>query len=87
LLEALAERRGVAVVWIDVSADNDELRRRLQNRSAARDDASEADSAVLDYQYQHADPLTAAEAARTVSVETDRQVDPGAIIKSIKSMH
>jgi aminoglycoside phosphotransferase family enzyme/adenylate kinase family enzyme len=87
LLEALAERKGVAMVWIDVSADNDELLRRLQHRTAARDDASEADTAVLDYQYEHADPLTAAETERTVFVETDRQVDPGAIIKSIKSMH
>jgi predicted kinase len=87
LLATLAESKGVALVWIDVSANNDELHRRLQNRSAAHDDASEADTAVLEYQYQHADPLTAAEAARTVFIETDRRVDPGAIIKSIKSMH
>jgi predicted kinase len=87
LLATLAESKGVALVWIDVSANNDELHRRLQNRSAAHDDASEADTAVLEYQYQHADSLTAAEAARTVFIETDRKVDPGAIIKSIKSMH
>jgi glucosamine 6-phosphate synthetase-like amidotransferase/phosphosugar isomerase protein len=42
---------------------------------------------VLDYQYEHADALTAAELKHTVIVVADRQVDPGAIIKSIKSMY
>jgi hypothetical protein len=74
------------VVWIDASADNDELLRRLQRRAAVRDDPSEADTGVLDYQYKHADPLTAEELKHTVLVATDHQVDPGAIIKSIKSM-
>jgi predicted kinase len=86
LLEALADRKDAAVVWIDVSADNDELVRRLRHRTATRDDASEADTAVLDYQHEHVDPLTAAELKHTVFVATDRQVDSGAIIKSIKSM-
>lgn len=86
LLEALADRKDVALVWIDASADNDELVRRLQHRTTTRDDASEADTDVLEYQYEHADPLTASELKHTVFVATDRQVDPGAIIKSIKSM-
>jgi predicted kinase len=86
LLEALADRKDAAMVWIDVSADNDELVRRLQHRTATGDDASEADTGVLDYQYKHADPLTAEELKHTVFVATDRQVDSGAIIKSIKSM-
>ena len=85
LLEALANRNDAAMVWIDASADNDELVRRLQRRNAAGDDSSEADAEVLDYQYRHAEPLTAAELKHTVCVATDRQVDPGAIIKSIKS--
>jgi hypothetical protein len=87
LLQAVANRSDVAMVWIDASADNDELLRRLQHRAAVRDDASEADTGVLDYQYRHADLLTAEELKHTVFVATDRQVDPGAIIKSIKSMH
>jgi len=86
LLEAVASRNDLAVVWIDASADNDELLRRLQRRAAVHDDASEADTGVLDYQYKHADPLTAEELKHTVLVATDHQVDPGAIIKSIKSM-
>ncbi len=86
LLEALAGRKDAALVWIDVSADNEELVRRLRHRTATRDDASEADTGVLDYQHEHVDPLTAAELKHTVFVATDRQVDSGIIIKSIKSM-
>ena len=86
LLEAVANRNDVAMVWVDASVDNDELVRRLQHRAAVRDDASEADTEVLDYQYKHADPLTTEELKHTVFVETDRQVDPGAIIKSITNV-
>jgi predicted kinase len=87
LLQAVANHNDAALVWVDASADKDELLRRLRSRAVVGDDASEADSRVLDYQYKHADPLTAAELKNTVFVVTDRQVDPGAIIKSIKSIH
>lgn len=86
LLEALADRKDAALVWVDVSADNDEMVRRLRHRAATRDDASEADTGVLDYQHEHVEPLSAAELKHTVFVATDRQVDSGAIIKSIRSM-
>jgi hypothetical protein len=86
LLQALADRKDAAMVWIDVGADDGELVRRLRRRADTGDDVSEADTEVLDYQYEHADPLTAAELKHTVFVVTDRQVDPGAIIKSIKSV-
>ena len=85
MLEALADRKDVALVWVDVSADNDVLVRRLRHRTVTRDDASEADTAVLDYQRKRADPLTAAELEHTVFVATNRQVDPGAIVRSIRS--
>ena len=85
LLASLAKRKGVALVWIDVSASNDELLQRLRHRLAVRDDASEAGPEILAYQYRHADPLTSAEREHAVFVRTDRKVDPGAIIKSIKS--
>jgi predicted kinase len=86
LLASLAKRKGVALVWIDVSASNDELLQRLRHRLAVRDDASEAGPEILAYQYRHADPLTSAEREHAVFVRTDRKVDPGAIIKSIKSV-
>jgi len=85
-LKALADRKDVALVWVDVSAANDVLVRRLCHRSVARDDASEADIAVLDYQRKHANPLTAAELEHTVLVATNQQVDLDAIVRSIRSM-
>jgi predicted kinase len=85
LLAALAKRKGVPLVWIDASASNEELLRRLKFRKTIRDDASEAGPEVLEYQYGHTDCLTDAELEHTVVVRTDRQVDPGAVIKSIKS--
>ena len=84
LLAALAKRKGIALVWIDASASNDELLRRLKFRNAIHDDASEAGPEVLEYQYGNADLFTNAELEHTVFVRTDEQVDPGAIIKSIK---
>jgi len=86
LLAAMAQRKGVALVWIDASAGNDELIRRLEYRKALRNDASEAGPDVLEYQYRHADSLTAAELEHTVIVSTEQPIDPGAIIKSIKSV-
>jgi predicted kinase len=85
LLAALAERKGVGLVWVDASASNEELLRRLRFRKSIRDDASEAGPEILEYQYGHADSLTSAELEHAVLVRTDQQVDPGAIIKSIKS--
>lgn len=87
LLEALAGRKNVALVWLDVTADDDELARRLQHRAAARDDASEADTLVLDYQRKYAEPLTPAEMRHAVCVATNRRVDPDAVIKLVRSIH
>ena len=86
MLEALADRRDVTLVSVDLDAVNDVLAQRLRDRTLARDDASEADTAVLNYQRKHADPLTAAEREHTVFVMTDRQVDPGAIVRSIRTL-
>ena len=86
ILEALADRRDVALVWIDVGAGDGVLVQRLRDRTVSGDDASEADTAVLEYQRKHADQLTAAELEHTVFVTTDRQVDPGAIVRSIRSI-
>jgi predicted kinase len=85
-LEALAGRRNIALVWIDVSARDDVLIQRLRDRTLAGADASEADTAVLEYQRKHADPLIAAEREHTVFVMTDQQLDPGAIVRSIRSI-
>lgn len=86
MLAALAKRKDVALIWVDTSASNDELLRRLKFRKVVHDDASEAGPEVLEYQYKQADSLTSAELEHAVLVRTDRQVDPGAIIKSIRTV-
>lgn len=84
--KALADKEDVSLVFVDTSADDDELVRRLQHRSAVGKDVSEADTRILDFQHENSDPLNAAERKRTVFVATDGRVDPGAIIKNIKRM-
>jgi predicted kinase len=60
----LGESLGCEVSIIDCATPEEELRRRLIERSARGGDASDADTAVLDYQLAHHDPLTAQERAR-----------------------
>jgi len=86
LVMALAERNDVPLAFVDTSVDNDELVRRLQDRSSASDDVSEANTRVLQYQREHSDPLDSTEHKRTVFVATDERVDAGAVIKKIKRM-
>lgn len=63
----LGESLGCEVSIIDCATPEEELRRRLIERSARGGDASDADTAVLDYQLAHHDPLTAQERARIYS--------------------
>lgn len=82
LVAALADRLSVPLVFVHTSANDAELVRRLQGRGAG--DVSEANTEVLQHQYENADPLNAAEQEQTVFVATDTDVDPGHIIKSLK---
>ena len=59
----LAESLGVILAIVDCSAPVGVLRSRIRERSALRQDASDADLAVLEHQLQHHDPLTRAERA------------------------
>ena len=86
LFRALADKLGVSLVFVDANADAIELARRLQRRNAEGDDVSDADTGVLRYQQEHADPLDASEHKRTVHVATDGRVDSGAIIKKIRQV-
>ena len=86
LIVALAEKKNVPLVFVDAHADEDELKRRLRDRSAAGDDVSEADVQVLLYQQAHASPLTVKEQQQTVCVATDGPIDPGSIIKEIRQI-
>jgi uncharacterized protein len=70
MFDELADRRGVPVVIVSCSADPRILYERIKVRRTASPDASDADSEVLAWQLQSSDPLTPAERARSVSVNT-----------------
>jgi len=86
LFRALADKLGVSLVFVDANANKLELARRLQRRNAEGDDVSDASTAVLRYQQEHAEALNASEHKRTVHVATDGHVDSGAIIKKIRQV-
>ncbi|MBU2407201.1 MAG: ATP-binding protein, partial [Gammaproteobacteria bacterium] len=72
----LATELGVPFTILDCSASVAELRRRVQARHAAADDASDADVAVLERQLGFHQPLHADEQAVTLQVVTDQPYDP-----------
>jgi predicted kinase len=61
---ALAESLGVAFGIVDCAAPREVLEARIRERAARRQDASDADLAVLAHQLGHQDPLSEAERAR-----------------------
>lgn len=81
---ALARRQDVAFRFVATGADRDELLRRLEERAGSGKDASEADTGVLKYQFEHSDPLNQAERKHAVAVATDTTVDTGQLIKSLR---
>ncbi|WP_245675883.1 AAA family ATPase [Halofilum ochraceum] len=76
---ALARGRGVPGVVLDVTAPEAVLRERVRARSQRRDDASEADEAVLEHQIDLREPVTADEADRIVTVDTTAPREPSAL--------
>jgi len=81
--EYLARRFGADFIIVDVGAETEELLHRVRLRKRHASDASEADENVLQYQYDNAQPLSADELQRTVSVATDDEVDAGAVTEKI----
>jgi len=59
----LAESLGAGLSIIDCTAPEAVLRARIRQRAAQREDASDADIAVLEHQLCHHDPLDASERA------------------------
>ncbi|RQR35049.1 kinase [Burkholderia sp. Bp9143] len=68
---SLAARLGVRVVILDFTASQATLAARVAARAAHGRDASDADTAVLARQIEHADPLTEPEAAISIRFDTD----------------
>jgi len=80
---ALAKRISVGFVMVDTSAESDELLRRIRFRQRDASDASEADANVLQYQFEHAEPLGSKELEWTITVATDTDIDVGAVVEQI----
>ena len=58
---ALAARREVPIVLVNITCDEAEIRRRLRERTKRNDDASDADVAVFEHQLASREPLEAGE--------------------------
>lgn len=74
-LTTLARRHDVDPVWLDTSAPDDELARRLVERARSGRRISEADVRVLESQMRRRDLLTPEERTRTVAIDTTRPID------------
>lgn len=72
---ALAHERGVPFAILHCHAEPKLLRERVQARQSAAADPSEADLAVLERQLADHDPLSEAERAYTIDVDTSRKTD------------
>jgi len=68
----LATVAEVPFLLLDCHASADELRRRVTQREAAGNDASEATLAILEHQLDIVEPLTADERDSTLSIDTQR---------------
>ncbi|MBL6751765.1 MAG: AAA family ATPase [Nevskia sp.] len=80
---ALAKRLQLPCVVLDCRAPASELRRRVTARALTAG-PSEADRAVLEHQFAHAEPLDDAELAATVVVDTDRAQDDTALVAALR---
>lgn len=67
----LADQLGVTFRIITCDADEQTLRERIHKRRTEQTDASEADTAVLESQLQHQEPLSAEEQHKAVSATSD----------------
>jgi uncharacterized protein len=81
-LEGVAARCATSLAWLECTAPDDVLRARLAARA---DDPSEATPAILARQLASGDPLTPAEAAHAVRVDTSRPVDAGAVAAALRA--
>jgi uncharacterized protein len=78
-LRSLARARGAPFRLLEVTAPRDVLEARLDARTAAGTDASEATRAVLAQQLHFAEPPGADERADTIAVDGSRAVDAAAL--------
>jgi len=84
IFASLAERCRARFVVLSFSADTDELRRRISQRSRAGRDVSEADLEVLDYQIGHHDPIAADESGGHIEIDTSGPVGADELLRKVQ---
>lgn len=77
--QELARRSGARFLILDVHAQTDTLRARLERRQAAGKDASDAGPAILSRQLDACDPLTEEERAVALPIDTEGMTDAKAL--------
>ncbi len=82
----LAAQLGVPFTILEFRAHAETLRRRVAQRSAQGDDASEADLAVLHGQLAALEPLTAAEQVYAVTIDTDAPQAPKRLLETVRAL-
>ena len=82
----LAAQLGVPFTILAFRAHAETLRRRVARRSAQADDASEADLAVLHGQFAALEPLTSAEQAYTLTIDTEAPQAPQRLLDAVRAM-
>ncbi len=79
----LAGRVGSEFLIVSARAAHEKLELRVEDRRRTGSDPSDADVAVLRYEFDHLDPLGDDERDRVVEVATDRPVDVDKVCKSL----
>lgn len=82
-VRGLCKQSEARFVILDCFAPDETIRQRLRERAIRRRDASEADTAVLDYQLAEEEPLTADEQALSVKVDTTAAVDLAGLVERL----
>jgi len=82
-LAEVADAAGAPWMILHCEARREVLEARIRARQAQAADASEADIRVLHDQLRNAEPLSAAELRRAVVVDTERDVDFGAVAAAL----
>jgi hypothetical protein len=82
----VAAQLNVPCTILAFCASEETLRRRVAQRSAQADDASEADLAVLHGQFATLDPLTAEEQAAALTIDTEAPQAPQRLLEAIRAL-
>jgi len=87
----LARSLGAGFVILDCAASENTLRARLDRRRRSGTDASEAQTAVLDYQLAHQEPLGFDETPFTLRIDTSADIDAAKLterlLRTVSTVH